>query len=299
VLNFFNAINNTDLIKRSTMQLLRIPFSFFLMPVYWFALSFIEHVNIINAAILFFIIHILVYPSSNGYNSYMDRDTTSIGGIEKPLQPTNQLFVFTVIMDALAVLLALIISPFTAACIFIYIMFSRLYSYRKIRLKQYALIGYLIVILNQGGLIFFTVFHSANKDTGAVAPWLGIICATLLIGGFYPITQIYQHKEDAADNVKTISLLLGKKGTFIFCAVIYAIAFALLFIYFSSVGKLFLFGILLLFFLPVLIYFTVWFLQVNKDTGNADFKHTMRMNKIASTCTNLAFITLLILKHLD
>ncbi len=287
------------MIKRSTIQLLRIPFSFFLMPVYWFALSFIEHINIINAAILFFIIHILVYPASNGYNSYMDRDTTSIGGIEKPLQPTNQLFVFTVIMDALAVLLALIISPFTAVCIFIYIMFSRLYSYRKIRLKQYALIGYLIVILNQGGLIFFTVFHAANKDPGAVAPWLGIICATLLIGGFYPITQIYQHKEDTADNVKTISLLLGKKGTFIFCAVIYAIAFALLFIYFSSVRKLFLFGILLLFFLPVLIYFTVWFLQVDKDTGKADFKHTMRMNRIASTCTNLAFITLLILKHLD
>ena len=106
----------------------------------------------------------LVYPSSNGYNSYMDRDTTSIGGIEKPLQPTNQLFVFTVIMDVIAVLLSLIISPLTAACIFIYIMFSRLYSYRKIRLKQYALIGYLVVILNQGGLIFFTVFNAANKD---------------------------------------------------------------------------------------------------------------------------------------
>src|SRR4029077_6979386 len=105
------------------------------MPVYWFALSFIEHINLINAAILFFIIHVLVYPSSNGYNSYMDRDTTSIGGIEKPLQPTNQLFVFTVIIDMLAVLLSLIISPLTAACIFTYIMFSRLYSYRKIRLK--------------------------------------------------------------------------------------------------------------------------------------------------------------------
>jgi len=287
------------LIRKSTIQLLRIPFSFFLMPVYWFALSFVEDINVTNAALLFFIIHILVYPSSNGYNSYMDRDTTSIGGIEKPLQPTNQLFVFTVIMDMLAVILSLIISPLTAACIFIYILFSRMYSYRKIRLKRFAIIGYLIVILNQGALIFFTVFHAANKNVNATVPLPGIICATLLIGGFYPITQIYQHKEDADDNVKTISIMLGKKGTFVFCAVIYAIAFGLLFYYFNSVDELYRFGILLLFFLPILVYFTVWFLQVNKNISNADFKHTMFMNKIASTCTNLAFITLLILNQLD
>src|SRR5215469_5877124 len=103
------------------------------MPVFWFALSFVKDIDIAKAVFLFFIIHILVYPSSNGYNSYMDRDTTSIGGIKKPLQPTNQLFVFTVIMDVLAVLLSFLISPLTAVCIFIYIMCSRLYSYRKIR----------------------------------------------------------------------------------------------------------------------------------------------------------------------
>ncbi|MEP6465229.1 MAG: UbiA family prenyltransferase [Parafilimonas sp.] len=269
------------------------------MPVYWFALSFINDINIANAALLFFIIHIIVYPSSNGYNSFMDRDTTSIGGIEKPLQPTNQLFVVTVIMDVLAVLLALIISPLTSVCVFVYIIFSRLYSNRKTRLKKYPVIGYLIVILNQGGLIFFTVFHAANINTAQAAPLLGIICATLLIGGFYPITQIYQHKEDKADHVKTISIMLGIKGTFIFCAVIYAIAFGLLFYYFNSTDHIMQFLILILFFLPVLIYFTVWFLQVSKDVLYADFKHTMRMNKIASVCTNLAFITLLILHQLD
>lgn len=287
------------LIQKSTIQLLRIPFSFFLMPVFWFALSFVSEINIVNAALLFFIIHILVYPSSNGYNSYMDRDTTSIGGLEKPLQPTNQLYVFTVIMDALAVLLSFIISPLTALLIFVYIIFSRLYSYRKIRLKQFPIIGYLIVILNQGGLIFYTVFNAANKTAGEAVPFIGIICATLLIGGFYPITQVYQHKEDANDNVKTISMMLGKKGTFIFCAVVYALAFSLLFTYFSFIHKIFLFGVILIFFMPVLVYFTVWFLQVNKDAANADFKHTMRMNKIASACTNLAFITLLILNHID
>jgi 1,4-dihydroxy-2-naphthoate polyprenyltransferase len=268
------------------------------MPVFWFALSFVKNINVANAVLLFCIIHILVYPSSNGYNSYMDRDTTSIGGIKKPLQPTNQLFVFTVIMDVLAVLLSALISPFTAACIFIYIMFSRSYSYRKIRLKQYPVTGYLAVILNQGGLIFYTVFNAVNKNMAEHPPLTGIICATLLIGGFYPITQIYQHKEDAADKVKTISIMLGKKGTFIFCAIVYTIAFTFLFKYYASINELFHFGILSIFFFPVTVYFTIWFLQVSKDESTADFKHTMRMNKIASVCTNLAFITLLIINQL-
>ncbi len=269
------------------------------MPVYWFALSFVKDINVVNAVIIFLIIHVLVYPSSNGYNSFMDRDTTSIGGIKNPLQPTKQLFIFSVIMDVLSVLLSFIISPLTAGCIFIYIMFSRLYSYRKIRLKKYAIIGYLVVILNQGGLIFYTVFNAVNIDKNTTAPWLGMLCATLLIGGFYPITQIYQHKDDSADNVKTISMLLGKKGTFIFCSIVYAIVFALLFYYYSFIHWIHLFIILILFFLPVLIYFTVWFLQVNKNISNADFKHTMRMNKLASACTNLAFITVLIIQQLD
>ncbi len=154
-----------SLIKKSTIQLLRIPFSFFLMPVFWFALSFVKNINIANAVLLFCIIHILVYPSSNGYNSYMDRDTTSIGGIKKPLQPTNQLFVFTVIMDMLAVLLSLIISPLTAACIFIYIMFSRLYSYRKNTFKTILpVIGYLVVIANQGRIdLLYCIQCCKNK----------------------------------------------------------------------------------------------------------------------------------------
>ncbi|MFT4155341.1 UbiA family prenyltransferase [Parafilimonas sp.] len=286
------------MIQKSTIQLLRIPFSFFLMPVFWFALSFVESIHVTHAVLLFLIIHVLVYPASNGYNSYMDRDSTSIGGIKNPLQPTSQLFVFTAIMDVAAVLLSLLISPLTATCIFIYIMFSRLYSYRPIRLKKYALISYIVVIFNQGSLIFFTVFNAVNNDAADVVPWAGCICATLLIGGFYPITQIYQYKEDEKDHVETISMLLGETGTFIFCGIIYTLAFFILFVYFLSIHKLLLFFILFIFFIPVAIYFTVWFLQVNKNAGYADFKHTMRMNKIASACTNAAFITILILNQL-
>lgn len=284
-------------LQRSTVQLLRLHFSVFLMPVFWFALSTIQHIHVGHAALVFFILHVLVYPSSNGYNSYMDRDTTAIGGLAHPMQPTRQLLIATFILDVLALLLSLVISVYFAAGIAVYIICSRLYSYRGIRLKRYPVIGYLTVVLNQGSLVFLLVFTGCNKDAVPVS-WQPLLAAAFLIGGFYPITQVYQHKEDEADGVLTISMLLGTRGTFLFCALMYGIAFSLLFYYYYLQQALPDFLVLQLFFIPVIIYFISWFVQVWKNSTQADFKHTMRMNLLASTCTNLAFICLLILHQL-
>jgi 1,4-dihydroxy-2-naphthoate octaprenyltransferase len=184
-----------------------------------------------------------------------------------------------------------------ALWLLVYIVFSRLYSFRKIRLKQYPIIGYLTVVLNQGGLIFVLVsLVSSNIQFNEISPML-IIAAILLIGGFYPITQIYQHEQDKADGVTTISMLLGKRGTFVFCGLLYAISFSLLALYFNTIQSLYSFFILQLFFIPVIVFFLFWAFQVWKDARNADYKRTMRMNWIASIASNGGFITLLILKH--
>src|SRR5690349_2084890 len=122
------------MIRSSTIQLLRFHFSIFLMPVYWFAVSQVLKTDIVDSALVFIILHLLVYPSSNGYNSYMDRDTGSIGGIEHPQQPTRQLLLITILMDLLALSLSLLVSvPFFLG-VLLYILASKAYSWRRIRL---------------------------------------------------------------------------------------------------------------------------------------------------------------------
>jgi 1,4-dihydroxy-2-naphthoate polyprenyltransferase len=285
------------LLSRSTIQLLRFPFSYFLMPVFWFALSFVHNIDWMKTVLIFVLLHFFLYPSSNGYNSFMDRDETSIGGIAKPMQPTKQLFYSTVVMDVIAVLLSLLVSKYFAIGLVCYVLCSRMYSWRGIRLKRFAVLGYITVILNQGVLVFCMVYHGADKNLTLQFPWMICIAAGFLIGGFYPITQIYQHDADKKDSVKTMSILLGKKGTFIFCAVMYSIAFGLLFEYYLEKNIMCDFFVLSIFFIPVIIFFLNWFVQVLKDSASTDFNHTMRMNIIASTCTNFAFITLLIINH--
>jgi len=284
------------LLKRSTIQLLRFRFSFLLLPVYLFALSVAENIHIRNAVIIFLLLHFLLYPASNGYNSYMDRDEGSIGDLEKPEAPTRQLYIVTWAMDIGGSLLAFLISPLFASLYIVYVLFSRLYSYRGIRLKQYPFIGYITVVLNQGALVFYMVYSGVSTGHYAM-PWMCMLVSTLLIGAFYPITQIYQHEQDMKDGVKTLSKTLGVNGTFIYCAVLYTLAFSLLAWYYYGNGKMIYFFILMIWFLPVIIRFLSWATQCRKDKSKANFKNTMKMNWLAASCTNLAFITLILFKH--
>jgi len=282
------------MINVSTIKLLRIPFSFFLSPIYFFALAQVPGINWFNAVLIFFIIHFLIYPASNGYNSYMDRDTESIGGLEKPPPPSRQLFWVTVVLDLTGILLSLLIGPLFTLVILFYIGASKAYSYRGIRLKKYPYLGYFIVILFQGAVTFWLVYYGSNTEQDVLVPWQGMLICSLLVGGFYPLTQIYQHKQDLDDGVSTISYKLGYIGTFIFCAVVYILAWVFMaqfFIHNRHGDQLLVIGI---FFIPVIVYFIRWFVLVHKNYLQANFKNTMKMNWLAATCTNISFLILLI-----
>lgn len=287
-------------IAASTVQLLRFPFSFFLMPVYWFALGqVVENRSWGRALLIFFILHLLTFPSSNGYNSLQDRDTGPIGGVKNPLQPTRQLHWVTLTMDILALLLACLISIYFVAGLAIYMLASRAYSYRGIRLKKYPFTGWLTVVACQGALIFFIVYQGSHQPAALQeslkAPAEAMIACSLLLGGFYPLTQIYQHEADRKDGVKTMSMVLGYRGTFIFTGLIYLVAFLFLAHYFLLTFQIREFEVLATCMLPVIVYFFIWAVKVWRDPAQANFSNTMRMTLLASVCTNVSFIAILVM----
>jgi 4-hydroxybenzoate polyprenyltransferase len=283
---------------KDTVRHLRLPFSYHLMPVFLFAFSQSPSAALPNIIISFLLLHLLIYPSSNGYNSYQDKDETSIGGLKHPPKVSENLFYATLLLDLIGVACALFISVTFSICVLIYVMISRAYSYRNLRLKKYALTGFLTVFLFQGAFTYLMVsagladFTFANFFTES-----NVICmtvASLFIGSVYPLTQIYQHEADKKDGVITISYKLGYTGTFIFSSLMFGAATGLLYYYFDQKGQPL---ALLLFFalmLPVVLRLLVWFIKVRKDKAHADFENTMSMNLMASTCMNIYFLTLIL-----
>jgi hypothetical protein len=126
----------------SIISHLRFPFSFLLLPVFLFAVSQTKEASTMEIVYLFLIWHVLVYPSSNAYNSTQDRDEGPIGGLENPPKVPKSLEKISLAFDVLAVLLSFAAFGYTMAILVMaYIVVSRLYSNRSIRLKKISLVG--------------------------------------------------------------------------------------------------------------------------------------------------------------
>jgi len=283
---------------KSTIQHLRLHFSFFLMPVFLFALSQNTTINWPSAILGFVILHLFVFPSSNGYNSYQDRDETSIGGLKNPPKVSHNLFKLTIFLDILSVFAGLFISVYFSLFTLIFVLVSRAYSYRGIRLKQYPYIGFITVFIFQGAFVYLMASSAISSfsiiNFFSQTSLLCMCISSLFIGSVYPLTQIYQHEADKKDGVISISYKLGYIGTFVFSGILFIFACTLMFYFFSLKHQLVSLAIFLVIMLPVIIKLSVWFNKVRIDTANANFENTMSLNLVTSVCMNLFFVILIL-----
>ena len=246
--------------------------------------------------------HLFIYPGSNIYNSYMDKDTGSIGGLEHPPPVTRKLYYASIICDLTGLALCALTGWRNMVLMALYVAFSKAYSWHGIRLKKYAYASWLVIAVFQGGYTFMLAKMVAENNTSS--GWftaqnvLGMIVASLLIGGSYPLTQIYQHKEDSSRGDKTISYRLGIKGTFIFTLVMFVVAAGLLFYYFQTYWTVLYFLIFSVCLAPVMIYFLYWFMITSRDKKNADYAHAMLMNKISAVCMVVCFSIIFVINNI-
>ncbi len=290
-------------ITRPAFIHLRFLFSFFLMPVYFFALSQVPLININHALLVFIAWHLLAYPASNGYNSYFDKDEGSIALIEKPPRIDKSLYYFSLFLELMAILLGLMVSVSFSCAVLIYGILSKLYSHPLIRLKKFPVISFLIVFIFQGGFVYWTSYAAisgldifiAVKQADINFLLAGLICSCL-IGASYPLTQIYQHEEDSKRGDKTLSIVLGIRGSFWFSGLLFGLATALLLVYWYNLGQVKNFRLFLLCALPVFGVFLNWFIQAWEDEKKANFKNMSRMTLISGSMMLIYFILLNLLK---
>jgi 1,4-dihydroxy-2-naphthoate octaprenyltransferase len=286
---------NVTMISISTVQHLRIPFSFNLLPIFLFALAINTNDLSWSAVLLMFISwHLFIYPSMNAYNSYFDKDEESIGGLKHPPKTTKQLYYYAIIFEIIGIALAALVDMKIALLVFICVIISKAYSHPGVRLKKYPILGWLTVAFFQGYFVFITSYmamHGANwVELGQLTIQIPAILTSFMLFGSYPMTQIYQHVEDAKRGDLTISRKLGISGTFHFTLVAFTCAMMGYCSYFYYFQTPFITLIYILTMLPILYYFLHWYLKVRSDITMADFEHTMRLNTLSAFCLNSFFV---------
>jgi 1,4-dihydroxy-2-naphthoate octaprenyltransferase len=269
----------------STFLHLRFFFSVFLLPVFFFALSQVPEINWNSAILTFIIWHLLVYPASNGYNSFFDKDEGSIALIEKPPPVDKSLYYFSLTLDLIALILTIFVGWALFFAVLIYGTFSKMYSHPSIRLKKYPFISFFIVFVFQGAFVYWSTYASVS-GMNSLYGWnlnftiAGLICSCL-IGATYPLTQVYQHEEDSKRGDKTLSLILGIRGSFYFSALLFLLSGILIFAYWYRLDLLTNFWLFLIISGPVFILFVSWFVEVYKNPDDANFKKMSRMTLLS------------------
>ena len=285
------------MLTRSSWLHLRIPFSYFLLPVFLFAVAVSPNLSEPRLLWVFIILHLFLYPASNGFNSYFDKDEKSIGGLKNPPKVNKDLYYLSLLFDLIALLLGyFLINPLFAVMLFIYGMVSKAYSHPMIRLKKYPIAGWIAAGFFQGAFTFKMCYVGLNDfslgacfNTHVLIP--ALLTSTMLWAN-YPMTQVYQHEEDTKRGDNTLSVKLGIRGTFYFTAAVFTIAaiqFTFYFVEFHQSKYAIAFFIALA---PVLLYFLFWFYKVFGNELYANYSYAMGLNFISATCLNIFFIYL-------
>lgn len=280
--------------KKSTWLHLRIPFSFFLLPVFLFALAISPNINVSHLIIVFVSLHFFLYPASNGYNSYFDKDEKSIGGLKHPPKVVRELYYVALLLDVIAIVLGLLINWQFAVMLLIYGLVSKAYSHPAVRLKKYPYASWFIAGLFQGTFTFIMAYMGLNAFDFHVFKQAQVLFPALLtsviLWGSYPMTQIYQHEEDTKRGDITLSYKLGIRGTFYFTAIVFMVGVAGFVFYFMEYYREKYAYLFVGAMVPVILYFGYWYMQVHRDSDKADYGHTMWLNTISATCLNIFFI---------
>jgi 4-hydroxybenzoate polyprenyltransferase len=196
---------------------LRLHWQIMLMPLFFwgFLLSqgdVASHLSSVRFWLILFIFHVCFYGGATALNSYYDQDVGPVGGLWNPPPATHALFLFAVGIQILGLVLTLALSRPLFGLAAVMGTVGTAYSHPRTRLKARPWASLLTVSIFQGmggttagwlvGQSDWTTLFSAKAG-------LTLLAASLVITGFYPLTQLYQREQDRKQGVISFAVYAG------------------------------------------------------------------------------------------
>ena len=203
---------------------LRLPFQLVLAPFMLFGAA-LSHgkLRAPTFALAFVILHVCIYGGTTAYNSHYDKDEGPIGGLEHPPAAGPWLLPGGIAIQAVGLALAPLVSwGFFFTCLAFAIL-GVLYSRPVPRLKGRPWPSLFTVMVGQGMLGAIAGACAVSAPAFRAELGLGVLGASLLVGGLYPISQVFQMEEDRARGDRTLALLLGHRGTVVLASALFCL----------------------------------------------------------------------------
>ncbi len=153
-------------------------------------------------------------------NGAVDRDEGDVGYLDAPPTPPTGLALFgTLLMLASLVPAWLAASRGHFTMLFPWLLagsvvLSLLYSLPPVRLKARAGWDLAVNCLGYGALTFWAGVAATGHDVDGATVWAGAGFG-LLFAALYPLTQIYQMEDDRRQGVRTLALVMGRRGSLV------------------------------------------------------------------------------------
>ncbi len=264
---------------------LRLRFQFFLSPI--FLMGALVSGEPLGWRLLlgYLSFHLFLYAGVTALNSAYDKDEGPVGGLENPPAPPPHLLSFSIIWQLIGFALAAALNRIFAVIYAGIFVLSFAYSYPSIRFKGRPLAALLTVGLGQGVLPYLAAWSLPRgeiRSAFAAAGLLGMLAATAITVGFYPLTGIYQLEEDAQRGDLTPAIWLGPARSFYFAGIWITLggvsAFILALSRFTPAEA----AGLLLAMAAILLYLARWGRAFRADDIHGNFRRIMSLYSIST-----------------
>ena len=248
-------------------------YSLWLLPVSLFAFSQTPTIYLLHGVSAMLLMHLLVLPSAQLFEQGVKH------GVSNVLQPA-------LFLDILAILAATFISSQVVTLVIIYILTFKVYAHTAIRLKRFAIVSFLTVMLANGALLFAIIEHALQPQSTDVNA-LAMQSVSILVGAFYILTQFFTRAEDTQFGDMTLLIRMGDKRTLTLVNTMLVAATLMLALHFFSTKHLAHFYVFLLFFAPVAAYFRWWSRQGKQNPVVFESKFTLLLFHLAALSFSL------------
>jgi 1,4-dihydroxy-2-naphthoate octaprenyltransferase len=281
---------------KSTLIHFKLLHSFFLLPVYFFALSISPNFTEKRLLWSFVIIHSLLYPASNGYSGVWDNSKNDVASSKSALRYLS--LVLIVIGVAIGYFK---VSPLFTALLIVYFAGSMAYHHPSVHIRNHKIADWLIGGFFHGTLVFWMCYIGIN-GFGLVTILNDRILIPGILSGFLLVSMLPLNKKyKQEENKHTIPGNQHDNKSALIYAIILFISVSICFVfYFQNYFSLETGLRFLLYISPIVLYILVWFLLSIKNPKVINHRYSLWLKILAATFLNIFFIRFFIENtHID